>query len=403
MAQVINDLSLGGQPEGPNQGRIAQPYPRRPEQDVHLGQQIRPGMNRLGKKMAELETLSDDPSGSYPVKRTSWGYEEEPPEKSPSRWKQVGLGLLQGALAGASQTGTLSGALGGAAVGGVSGGVSPRLMMAFTRAQDIRRAQGELSNEYDLARQQAQVGGLEAEAEYRRQQPDIEREKIQRQLDHDEAVMQQRRLEERDRNERAEADRRNRIETATIRSRGTGAGGTQGAIAAEGAEEDRQAGAETQGVQEAIDKWTQDNARDDAWMRGVEKEWNQEAAKQYAEALKQWNEQLFDKGPKPKLSDFQAEIRASSDKAADYEQTKANRTQRAKDIEEQKKKLEGLHKEQRGGKAKAARSGTAGTKSTYKPPAPPGVTETSVRADARRKGQDEEKAVAKAREFGWIP
>ena len=36
------------------------------------------------------------------------------------------------------------------------------------------------------------------------------------------------------------------------------------------------------------------------------------------------------------------------------------------------------------------------------PPAPPGVTEASIRAEAKRRGQDENAAVKKAREFGWI-
>lgn len=37
------------------------------------------------------------------------------------------------------------------------------------------------------------------------------------------------------------------------------------------------------------------------------------------------------------------------------------------------------------------------------PPAPPGVTEASVRAEAKKRGADEEAAVRKARGFGWIP
>ena len=44
-----------------------------------------------------------------------------------------------------------------------------------------------------------------------------------------------------------------------------------------------------------------------------------------------------------------------------------------------------------------AAPGTAGP-----PPAPPGVTEASIRAEAKRRGQDAEAAVMKAREFGWI-
>lgn len=46
---------------------------------------------------------------------------------------------------------------------------------------------------------------------------------------------------------------------------------------------------------------------------------------------------------------------------------------------------------------------TTSTPSTTNPPAPPNVTEASVRADARARGKDENEAVRKARSFGWIP
>lgn len=45
---------------------------------------------------------------------------------------------------------------------------------------------------------------------------------------------------------------------------------------------------------------------------------------------------------------------------------------------------------------------TAYSSAIAAPPPPSGVTEASVRAEAKRRGQDEEAAVKKAREFGWI-
>ena len=364
VAQVIQDLQVGPQAPPPGGGRVFTP----PPPDVHLGSPVTPGMNRLGALIAEHDTLANDPSGSNPVKRTPWGYEELPPEKSPSRWKQVGLGVLQGALAGVAQTGSLAGALGGAATGGVAGGVSPRLMQAFTRAQDIRRNQGEISNELELSKQQAQVGGLEAEADWQRARPGLEAAEIRRKLDAEEAALKQRREEELGRNQRAEADRRNRIDVAGIRSR-PGTSGTQGAIAAEGGEEARQAVAASKGIPEAIKKWDDDNKRDDAWMRDTEREWDQEAVKQYQTAMEEWKAErndptVFVKSPKPKLSDIQAEVRAASPKKDTYAQVKANREQRAKDIEDEKKKLDKLDSERRSGTAKTARAGATGATTT---------------------------------------
>ncbi len=45
---------------------------------------------------------------------------------------------------------------------------------------------------------------------------------------------------------------------------------------------------------------------------------------------------------------------------------------------------------------------SATSSSSTTPPAPPGVTEATIRAEAKRRGQDAEAAVKRAREFGWI-
>lgn len=338
-SQVVQDLGVTGQPPPP--GGPVGPNPP----DVHLGTRVTPGMNRIGRKIAELEQLSKS-DFEVPVKRTEWGYEEQPPEKSPSRWKQAGLGALQGALAGAERTGTLAGALGGAGVGAASGGISPRLMMAFTRAQDIRRAQGELSNDLGLEQQRAQVGGLEASAEYQRQRPYLEAAEIQRKLEQEQAVLEQRRAEEQGRTARAEQERRNRIDVANIRSRGSN---SSTAIADEGDETVRQAEAAESELKAELDDLRGPTLEGERSIAQKDALWKARAAQIVKEAADNFEN----------ITQAEALARAQAEDphytSGIYDETVKNTEAKRARIKQIEAELLDIAKERRGGAAKGAR------------------------------------------------
>lgn len=343
----------------------AQPY----KFDPHVGIETA-GMSRLGKRIAQIQALKEaDPTAN--VSEEPWGYEEGPPQLHPSRKHQILMGLLQGAVIGGQRG--LGGALGGAAAGAGVGAVNPRLMAALTRQQNIDYLQRGVSADQALEEQQAQNI-------YAQQRPEIERDKLRSQVEHELALEEQARQNELGRNQRSiaeiadrrarsEAERKTQIDVANIRSRG-GASGS-GAIAAEGKEDARQAEQDIPGVQGAISKWGEDNTRDAAWMKQVESDWNTEALKQYKAAKDKY---LPGMGAEPKLSEILDEVRRSDSRYADYERTKANYEQRTKDINEEQKKLETLNKERRGGKGKAARGTVSSTN------APKGTVEGAVAA-----------------------
>lgn len=193
----------------PNVPPAGPPVPANaPVPPIHLGSPVAQNANNLQRLLAERDALSQaDPASK--VARRDWGYEIQPPERTPSRLRHAGLGAAQGAiLAGQATGGDPWGTLAGTVVGALTGGVSPSLLQAFQRRQELDRNAGELGLEQKLQLQNAQIGETDAQAEQRRMQPLIEAEKLRRQ--EEQAVM----LEE-GRNRRTEATNKTRVQTAT--------------------------------------------------------------------------------------------------------------------------------------------------------------------------------------------
>jgi len=211
-AAPIDAAAMGVPPPPPmsTRGRTTSTGPAviSPAPPVQLGAAVPAGASNLQRLMAERTALANaDPSSQ--VRRTSWGYEELPPEQSPSRGRQGLAGVLQGAnIAAQASGGDPWATLAGAATGGVSGGVSPRLLQAFTRQQELDRNAGNLANEQAIALKGAQVGETFAQAEQRRLEPYLRAEELRAQNERFEAT-------ERGRNERAAASNRTRVQTAT--------------------------------------------------------------------------------------------------------------------------------------------------------------------------------------------
>lgn len=91
----------------------------------------------------------------------------------------------------------------------------------------------------------------------------------------------------------------------------------------------------------------------------------------------------------------------------EYVALKTQRDQAEKIQNDEQNKMDTAYKQANEKKSEAARYPALPAPpkrhmATAQPPAPPGVTEASVRAEAKRRGQDAEAAVKKAREFGWI-
>jgi hypothetical protein len=172
----------------------------RPEEEIRVGTPVAENTSRLGRLMAERETLGNADVSSA-VRKTPWGYEVQPPEQSPSRTKQALLGVLHGANQAAQATGGDPWAtLAGAGTGGAAGAISPRLMQAFTRKQEMDRVTGDVVTEQTIQARNAAIAADIA-------QPELRALQIQRQIDQDRMA-----------NEDRDADRAIRDRTATTRA-----------------------------------------------------------------------------------------------------------------------------------------------------------------------------------------
>lgn len=186
------------------------PVPANQQPDVRVGSQVQPGAGNLERLMAERQALATaDPSSQ--VRRTGWGYEQQPPEQSPSRLKQALIGGLQGAAM-AGRGGNVWETLGGAATGAAAGGISPQLMQAFTRRQELDRNAADMAGEQALQLRHAQIGETVAQAEQRRVQPILELEKLRRAEEQADEL-------EAGRNRRADQANRTRSQTAAETNR----------------------------------------------------------------------------------------------------------------------------------------------------------------------------------------
>jgi hypothetical protein len=172
---------------------------------ARMGVEVPRNSSRLQDLLARHTALSQADPGS-PVRRRDWGYEELPPEQSPSRLRHAGTGAAHGAMiAGQATKGDPWGTLAGAAVGALTGGVSPALMQAFMRRQELDQSTGDLAAEQGLQLRNAQIGETVAQTEQRRLEPYLKAEELRAQ------------------NERFEATERGRSERATAAETGRSA------------------------------------------------------------------------------------------------------------------------------------------------------------------------------------
>lgn len=213
MQQPTNDIlaSAVGQPQAPLPPanttlteRYAPPTLETPQQPgpVHVGQQSGVGRSPLGRKLDEYRALSDADVGNK-VKRTDWGYEEQPPgERTPSRTKQALMGALQGfILAGQQSKGDPWATLGGLGTGAAAGAVSPKLMQAYTRDQELDRLRGDITGDQKMELGNAQISETMAQADARRAEPYLRAAQLERQEANDQAAREERVLTRQQRDE----------------------------------------------------------------------------------------------------------------------------------------------------------------------------------------------------------
>jgi hypothetical protein len=239
------------------------------------------GMTSFERKQAELAIRERAAAG---VKIRSHGdtIEEMPPEQSPSRWRQVLVGLGRGALAGAAGGQGLGGAIGGAITGGIIGGVSPNMMQALTRQDNIDRLRGDVATEQEMQLKGAQTGLAQAQAQADIARAQGEAWKMRNSIAGiyvNPRTGEVTRMDPKDAVERTQADQAqegkqeynqtytdptgkvytglsaNQAATRAQADRNQGAGGTQGAIAREGLTEAQIAGADRTTVQAEYDHY----------------------------------------------------------------------------------------------------------------------------------------------------
>lgn len=174
---------------------------------VHMGTELPANASALQRLMAQRAALSQaDPSSK--VRRTDWGYEQLPPEQSPSRLRHAGMGAATGAMmAGQATKGDPWGTLAGAAVGALTGGISPQLLQAFQRRAELDQNAGELNTEQQLQLGSARIDETAAQAEQRRLEPYLRAQQLEQQQRNAE-------MAEEGRNQRNTASNKTRLEAA---------------------------------------------------------------------------------------------------------------------------------------------------------------------------------------------
>jgi len=239
--------------------------------------------------------------------------------------------------------------------------------MLTSRERDIGRLQGWIGQDANIAKTREDILSAQALRRNRELEPqveqarlDLERQRVQGVIDDREYQRQKNVLDRQSREKIAAEANISREKAAGIRARGAGTG------------EDKV----------------------DIRQRG-------ERARKKAAAEAEYQQLLKD------------EATAGENKNAAYEylaKLKADTTRPQSDIDEATKAAENANKEYQSYTARKTDAQTRIRENTdiepavsSNPPAPQGVSEASIRREARRRGKNEDEAVKKARGYGWIP
>lgn len=261
----------------------------------------------------------------------------------------------------------------------VTGLVSPRAGAKINRRFDLSRLDSDIARGLQLETAQSGLASAEALRRQRELEPILDAQKISSDIEYKNAqlelerqkaagVIDQRTYErERDRLNR-ESRERIAAQNRTSQERVAGMRGASGG--------DEARAAKAAAAQAEFDQLTKDE---------------EEAARQKDAAFASL-EQIKKSAPPKRLGRLDPQYEKDLDAAQRYadEKNKFYQSFGEKKLEAQRRMRENQYS--------VGAPAAAGP-----PPAPPGVTEASIRAEAKRRGQDAEAAVKKAREFGWIP
>lgn len=169
--------SMGGQPPPVQPTQAMIDSVGQPVSPVNMGGNTA-GMSRLGVLLQQRKALQDAPLGSR-VNRTPTGWDYDPPEQSPNRWKKaLGTGLQGVALAQPQNPWQALGAFG---AGFGAGAVSPKLADQFTRHLDTEENARAVGQEAGIDLTTGRIADLMAQADYNQARPGIELTRIMQQ------------------------------------------------------------------------------------------------------------------------------------------------------------------------------------------------------------------------------
>jgi hypothetical protein len=320
--------------------------------------------------------------------------EVSPPEQSPSRVKNALVGLLLG---------TAQGGLPGGIAGAATGAIKPEMIQELLKQKHLAREEGQLERQVDLE-------GKRADADYRKQA--AQRLEIPEPPKSDERVIRAgeypdipagtviNRVWNADK-KRWEDEIQNGRPVIAKSPVITGRGSVHYEPREDGLYAVRE-GADGRLTSEKVDgvpgkPTTVDNKQQEreAKRQAAQDEYDQlvndeRGAGEEKNRAYAYLEQLKANAPKDEFSgeltdQAKADIRQATDAAQAADKFYQSFAEKKRDAQRRVKENQ------------------VGAASTGNPPAPIGVTEASVRADAKQRGANGDEAVRKARLFGWIP
>lgn len=289
-----------------------------------------------------------------------------PPQKT-GRFKGLGQGI--GLAAANADPDRPMYALGQMLGGGISGAVSPRGAAKGMRRFELGQLDNDLARGLKLEGVQADVGASDALRRQRELDPALQAAKIEQQREEANARLELEREKAAGTITQREYDRRQRELDRTSREKIA----ADRIVSSEKIAASRPSGEDTRGAKASAAQAEYDQLVADEVSAGEEKN----RAYAYLEQLKSAT------GPDGKPLVNAQDVAQAVDAAQAADKVYQSFAEKKRDA-------------QRRMRENAASSSRA-------PAAPAGVTEASIRADAKSRGANEDEAVKKARQFGWIP
>lgn len=346
------------------------PFPNVPtdQQMGETAQQQRPyrvgygaaGLTGVDRLQARRKAMEEAPPDSKIVDRgSSIGWDAPQPRHGlKGKLKSIGEGLLIGLASGDpdNPNNILGSAIGGGGLGAASNQGEAKLRRKF----DLNALDNDIVRGLKLEQGQAQLGGMQALQHQRELEPALQAEEIDA----------KRRIE----NEKLEVERQKAAGLITK------------------AEADRQ---QRELDRRSREKIAADRVASNEKIAGMRPSGDESRAAKASAAQAEYDQLVKDEAEAGKQkNDAYAALKTIKENAG---YPKDDLVQAQKAAEDADKLYQSFGEKKRDAQRRARENSASSN-----PLAPPNVTEASVRAEAKRRGQNEDAAVKKARDFGWI-